>query len=687
MIRNLSLWAILFTASVTAEAVSDNAAGQPASSLRIVTHDGTFRVEVLSSGRPLVSSPPEGLWSIATAWRDGWAADWQHVKPNELTRAGEWTILEGKLELAGGTWKLRDAYRERGPVVQCVRRFEWKGAEPAPKTTLSVRWQTAARSAQALLPGILYHGNPSGAESGRVPVFTATQGEQAIFEEHRYPIPFASIEWESPPGLFGAALHTVPSPVPHGNLRDQWWSLGIEAVSQGTELTLLSGPCASNGRRSVVKAVQPGFVPMDEAYLNVPPGTVIEKTFFIEVYPVEAKGSGFRRPLWTAVERAQPYRTSDLPTFAEIIRAKYRFAKTRWHATDRAAGFKKFPDRSFFVFGWCGQAAAPGYAFQVLAQGLNDPEAVQMATRSLDFLGSAEFYDGGFHTWYDYDKNAWSRHEPLSQGQGMMNFANAIKAGRSAGRDTSRWEAFLKKACDFHAARIQADGWRPRSTDEAFFIGPLCRASELFDNADYGRAAIRAAEHYAARHVDMSEPYWGGTLDARCEDKEGAFAALQGFLAAYELTGERRFLDWARHACDVVLTYLVVWDIDLPPGRLRNHGFKTRGWTVVSPQNQHIDAYGVLIAPEIYRLGKILEDRRLRRLALLMYRSCGQLIDPYGSQGEQPQHTNYAQRGSVSDIFALRGGYVEDWTVFWITAHFLNAAAQFEELGADVWNE
>ena len=68
-----------------------------------------------------------------------------------------------------------------------------------------------------------------------------------------------------------------------------------------------------------------------------------------------------------------------------------------------------------------------------------------------------------------------------------------------------------------------------------------------------------------------------------------------------------------------------------------------------------------------------------------MYRSCGQLLDPYGSQGEQPQQTNYAQRGEVSDVFALRGGYAETWTVFWITAHFLNAAARFQELGAPVW--
>jgi uncharacterized protein YyaL (SSP411 family) len=306
-----------------------------------------------------------------------------------------------------------------------------------------------------------------------------------------------------------------------------------------------------------------------------------------------------------------------------------------------------------------------------------------MAQASLDFLAQAQFYDGGFHTWYDHGAGTWSRHEPLSQGQAMLNFANAIRVGRSAGRKTAAWEDFLKKACDFHAARILEASWRPRSTDEGFFIAPLCQAARLFDHERYRDAAVKAAEHYAERHVTMREPYWGGTLDARCEDKEGAYAALQGFLATYELTGDERFLRWAEHACDVVLTYLVVWDIDLPPGRLRNHGFRTRGWTVVSPQNQHIDAYGVLMAPQIYRLGQLLKREDLQRIAVLMFRSCGQLIDPYGSQGEQPQHTNYAQRGNVADIYALRGGYVEDWTVFWITAHFLNAAAQLKELGAE----
>ncbi len=72
----------------------------------------------------------------------------------------------------------------------------------------------------------------------------------------------------------------------------------------------------------------------------------------------------------------------------------------------------------------------------------------------------------------------------------------------------------------------------------------------------------------------------------------------------------------------------------------------------------------------------------LQRIALLMYRSCGQLIDPHGSQGEQLQQTNYTQRGQAPDVLALRCGYNETWTVFWITAHFLNGAAQLREMGA-----
>ena len=91
--------------------------------------------------------------------------------------------------------------------------------------------------------------------------------------------------------------------------------------------------------------------------------------------------------------------------------------------------------------------------------------------------------------------------------------------------------------------------------------------------------------------------------------------------------------------------------------------------------------------PAIYRMGDLLDSGDLRQLALLMYRSCGQPINPYGSQGEQIQQINYAQHGKHSSMDGIRGGYVESWTVFRATAQFLNAAAQFKEMGVSVWDD
>jgi uncharacterized protein YyaL (SSP411 family) len=156
----------------------------------------------------------------------------------------------------------------------------------------------------------------------------------------------------------------------------------------------------------------------------------------------------------------------------------------------------------------------------------------------------------------------------------------------------------------------------------------LFKASRIFNNKKMEQAALKATNHYGERHYSMIEPYWGGTLDARAEDKEGAWAAFQGFLTAYEFTNNEQHLAWAKHACNVMLTYTVVWDITMPAGRMANHDFKTRGWTSVSVQNHHLDVFGVVTAPMVYRLGDYISNPRYKDLAVLMFRSCGQIIDP-----------------------------------------------------------
>lgn len=637
-------------------------------------------------GDAVITAPDEGLWAIATSWQNDWMDGWHYANPTKCEQSGEWTILSGVIALEQGEMLVRDSYRKvREDLVQCVRRYEWRGKETLPTATLSVRLRMKGREMMPCLPGILYYGNKNGAKVNPniIPVYNGQEGEFAIFEEHRYPMPFAMLE--SAADGYAAALHTVSSPVRGAVLADQWWSLGVEAGDGYTDFVMYSGPIGYNGVHSVAKALQRKQMRYADTYLSIETGRIIEKTFYIELYNIEAEGTGFQQPIYTSLDMNKPYDAERFASFDEIVRGKFNFAKKRWvELDDKAVGFNMYDVslRKDLVMGWCGQADSPGYSLQVLAKRLGDEQIPAMVQRSLDYLSTFEVdaQKGVFPVGFN-GKN-FHGGDPVSCGQAMYNFAKAIETARKNRKyDTDKWEDFLRRAADAVSNRILSAEWNPRSTAEGFYIAPLAIASKLFKNKTYREAADKAANLFAERHLKMNGCYWGGTLDATCEDKEGSWAAFQGFLEMYERFKDEKYLVWAKHAMDVCLSYVVVWDIPLPAGRMADYNFKTTGWTVVSAQNQHIDVYGVLFAPEVYKMGLYLEDERLCRLAKVMYRTCYQLTDAYGSQGEQLQQTNFAQHGDMSNVYKLRGGYSESWTVFWITAHFLNAAARFEEMG------
>ena len=641
-------------------------------------------------GEVLVTSPPEGLWSVATAFEDDWPAQWIHAHPTMSLTAGGLTDLTGWIQLEEGKLGLRDTYRREGNRVRVVRRFTWHGPGVLERAVLAVRWSVpGAQDPAPLLPGISLYGNPSGARHPeRVPLHAGVPGMPSLYEEHRYPMPFACLEWTQGEGRFGAALHTLPSAPLGARHADQWWSLGWETVDEGAELLVWSGPCATNGRRNVVKAQQRVLMDYPAPWVTLRPGTVIEKTFWLQAFPLSAPGTSAAVPVETSLELHRPFGLDGLPSYQAILEQKREFAESRFRDGREHVGFEMYPPHlpgAHYVMGWCGQAAAAGYAFLALAERFGDDSMRDKGARSLDVLSTAPVSEEGFPVRFDAEANIWSAPDHVSQGQAMESFSLAVELARGRGDlDGSKWESFLKRAADAHATRILRADWRPVSTSEAFLVSPLLRSARLFGEERFRRAALKAVEHYAARHLGIEEPYWGGTLDASCEDKEGAWAAWQAFLAAYEDTGDPRHLDWAEHAMNQFLTYVVVWDIEMPPGRLRDHGFRSHGWTAVSPQNEHLDVYGVVATPDLWRMGTHLDRPEWQRLAAVMYRSCGQLIDLFGSQGEQIQQTNYAQHGDLSDVFRLRGAYSEGWTVFWITAHFLHAAARFEAMGIDL---
>lgn len=338
-----------------------------------------------------LSSPQEGLWSVATAWEDGWPARWHHAPPTSLTQSGDWQIAKGTLTLPEGKLELSDSYRVEGNLVRCVRRWEWHGQTPLNQVTLSVRWNMhQGQGARPFLPGISYFGNPSGAKTKScVPIQTMTPGEESFYEEHRYAMPFASLE----NATHGVALHSIPSMPAGAHKQDQWWTLGLTTRETGHELTLLSGPCASNGQRNVVKARQGTFMAYPDTWLTLRPGMILEKTFFLQAYPVEQPGFGFRHPMEASLKLFQPYSLDGLPTAQEIVDAKLAFANSRWRDGE-TPGFEMYPDYvqgTHYVMGWCGQAEALGYALQVL-----DPASAPRVQGALDMLASSPFNERGY---------------------------------------------------------------------------------------------------------------------------------------------------------------------------------------------------------------------------------------------------------------------------------------------------
>ena len=240
----------------------------------------------------LLQAPAEGLWSIATGWKNDWFVIWSHANPTSYRESGAWQILEGKMTMPQGEWLLRDSYRQEEGRIHCIRRFEYKGKAPLKQVTLSVRWQVPFKNSQVLMPGILYYGNPSGEKNskGKVPVYHGNMGEMALFEENRFSMPFVCIEGSSEKQYFGTVLHSIPSKPTGAQRADLWWSLGVESKQNCDELQLLSGPTAYNDQKSVVKALQGGPLKYTDTYLTIQPETVIEKEFYIEAYPTGAQG-------------------------------------------------------------------------------------------------------------------------------------------------------------------------------------------------------------------------------------------------------------------------------------------------------------------------------------------------------------------------------------------------------------
>lgn len=141
------------------------------------------------------------------------------------------------------------------------------------------------------------------------------------------------------------------------------------------------------------------------------------------------------------------------------------------------------------------------------------------------------------------------------------------------------------------------------------FLCELCKEleSQGLDAEPYERAAAAAAA-YTMKNAILPEHYQGGTLDnPNVVDKEAAQYAMAGMYAMYGLTGKQEYLEAAKQAAYLFVTWNYIWNAPTQPGTyLDGKRFQTKGFGAINSiwGGGVVDIYSLFHIRELYQVGK-----------------------------------------------------------------------------------
>ena len=318
--------------------------------------------------------------------------------------------------------------------------------------------------------------------------------------------------------------------------------------------------------------------------------------------------------------------------------------------TPFVAQLPDFDPNSFSAeIGFVGQQAGIGY--QLLRWGTleNDPEAVEKGLGILNTWVSHTTEDGCPVNWYhlavhDADPQPlWVR----QLGDGLEAVLDAYVFEKKRGRDHPDWLRYLERAADWLLPLQGEDGSFVRAYT---YDGKPCLDSKastpsivrffiqlylVTGREDLLTAAIRAGE-WAYEHQYLGFEYRGGTCDqSDVMDKESGIYAMFAFMALYDVTHEKKWLDAACGAADYVETFTFVWNfpVDMP---YPNHPFARyhiSGTSNVTVGFGGGDVYMAACSYAYYRLYLLSGDGQYRDFAEFIHKNVKQANDIDGSSG------------------------------------------------------
>lgn len=301
---------------------------------------------------------------------------------------------------------------------------------------------------------------------------------------------------------------------------------------------------------------------------------------------------------------------------------------------------------------------------------------------------------GWFIDWVNYSEGMSKEfvHSIRQQSEGIYAILHYLNYEKKHGRQHPEWEKRTRQLLNNLIALQKSDGHFARKYNDAgkdidasggstpSATSTLVMGYKYFKDKKYLLAAKRTID-YVEKNIISKSDYFSSTLDANCEDKEAAIAAVTStYYLAMVTTGKERqhYIDLCKQAAYFALSWYYTWDVPFAKGQmLGDLGFKSRGWSNVSVENNHIDVF-VFELPHIIKwLSLVTEEKRFEKMYDVIYSSLNQLLPTkerlcgIGKPGFYPevvQHTTWDYgrngKGFYNNLFAPGWTIASLWELY-----------------------
>jgi hypothetical protein len=138
----------------------------------------------------------------------------------------------------------------------------------------------------------------------------------------------------------------------------------------------------------------------------------------------------------------------------------------------------------------------------------------------------------------------------------------------------------------------------------------LGKVYELTGQEKYKRAALKAAEFSYDMLYQRIGKYIGGTPDnPNTVDKEAAIYAMNCFSAAYDLSGDRKYLSALEHAAVSVMSWIQTYDYAVPYSLTEEFDIvnpfkkgRSKGLSFIATGYSAVDMYASTASYELFKL-------------------------------------------------------------------------------------